>query len=67
MTTEKRDMFKTEICMRVLPVSTLLIYKSGLVLVREEGIAGALITKSYALRGKGGRLIEEIRYLCFDS
>ena len=34
-------MFKIEICMRVLPVSTLLIYKSGLVLVREEGIAGA--------------------------
>lgn len=54
--------------MRVLPVSTLLIYKSGLILVREEGIAGALITKSYALRGEGGgRLIEEIRYLCFDS
>ena len=65
-------MFKTEICMQVLPVSTLLIYKSGLVLVREEGIAGALITKSYALRGRGAliqvrRLIEEIRYLCFDS
>ena len=54
MSTEKRNMFKTEICMRVLPVSTLLIYKSGLVLVREEGIAGALITKSYALRGEGG-------------